>query len=376
MKEITVFASGDSSQIKTWSHIPYFFTTSLTHKGIKVNRVSLKPNRLMRAAFDFSFTFLLRKLLKNTTYDYFRSGLHFAIVRHQIKKAIRQFPDSDAFAFLTFSFSTAGLSQKPSIQLCDWTYDYYFKYFKNRKPDFFEKQSIKREDKQIQGTDCVISLFPRVAEYMKARYGSEKVHYLGNVINALFEPGKEEIFHLKRNSGKLLFVGSKKYIEGAEALIKAFELLKPAYSELSLHLIGIDESDIKHQPAHVFCYGYLDKALEEEKERYYDLLKEARIFINTTPKWAAFSASIEAMYYYTPVVVPPYEEFKTTFGATIDFGVYCEDNTPQLIAQSIKDILNHRNYEALCNQAHESVKAYTWDAYTDKIIEKIEHLLT
>ena len=44
--------------------------------------------------------------------------------------------------------------------------------------------------------------------------------------------------------------------------------------------------------------------------------------------------------------------------------------------RELKDILNHRNYEALCNQAHESVKAYTWDAYTDKIIEKIEHLLT
>lgn len=373
MKEITVFTTGDSNQIKTWSNIPFFFTASLASKGVKVNRVNLKPNRLMRAIFDYSVTYILRKILKNTTYDYFRSGLHFAVVRNQIKKAIHQYPDSDAFAFLTFSFSTAGLTQKPVIQLCDWTYDYYFKYFRNRKPDFFEKQSIKREDSQIKGTDYVISLFPKVADYMKERYGAEKVHYLGNVINSLFNPDKEEIFQLKRNSWKLIFVGSKKYLEGAESLIKAFEMLKPAYPELSLHLIGIEESNLRRLPVDVFCYGYLDKAIDVQKEKYYDLLKDAKIFINTTPRWAAFSASIEAMYYYTPVIVSSYGEFKETFGEVIGFGSYCEENSVPLIAQSIEGILNHPGYESLCNQAHEAVKEFTWDAYVDKIIQKMNH---
>lgn len=371
MKNITVFATGDSNQVKTWSNVPYFFTSSLESKGIKVNRVNLEPNRLMRSIFDYGFTFILKKIWKDTSYDYFRSVLHFAIVRNQIKKAIRKYPNSDAYAFLTFSFSSAGLTKKPTIQLCDWTYDYYFKYFKNREPDFFEKQSIKRENTQIQETDYVISLFPKVADYMKAQYGAEKVHYLGNVINALFEPEKEEIFQYKKDSGKLLFIGSKKYIEGAEALIKAFELLKPVYPKLSLHLIGVEESNFKHLPADVFCYGYLDKAIDAEKEKYYDLMKEAKIFINTTPKWAAFSASIEAMYYYTPVVVPPYGEFKTTFGEDIDFGLYCKENTAPLIAQSIENILNNKQYETLCNQAHEAVKEFTWHGYIDKIIKKI-----
>ena len=52
----------------------------------------------------------------------------------------------------------------------------------------------------------------------------------------------------------------------------------------------------------------------------YEPFKKAKVFINTTPKWAAFSASIEAMYFYIPVVVTPYDEFTKTFGEHIEFG--------------------------------------------------------
>jgi hypothetical protein len=95
------------------------------------------------------------------------SFTHFTNVRYRIKKAINQYPNSDANIFLTFSFSSAGLTMKPSIQFCDWTYDHYFKFLLDRKPGFLEKQCIKREDSQIEGSDLVFPLFPSVAEYMK-----------------------------------------------------------------------------------------------------------------------------------------------------------------------------------------------------------------
>ncbi|MFC1760264.1 glycosyltransferase, partial [Candidatus Neomarinimicrobiota bacterium] len=331
MKEVTVFSNGDSSKISTWSNIPYFFTETLLSKGIKVNRVDLSPAYFIKVIFHVTLYRVLRIINKNSTYNYFRSFIHFTNVKYRIKKAIKQYPNSDANIFLTFSFSSVGLTKKPSIQFCDWTYDYYFKYFLDRKPDFFEKRCIKRENSQIEGSVLVFPLFPSVAEYMKKRYKNANIHYLGNVINSLYVVSEIDILKHKENSNNILFVGSKKYIEGAKSLINAFEKLKQKLSQLTLHIIGMDAGDFESLPKDVYCYGYLDKGKNDDRELYYKLFREAKLFVNTTPKWGAFSASIEAMYFYIPVIISPYNDFVETFGNDIDFGYYCEQNSSILI---------------------------------------------
>ena len=297
IKEITVFSVGDSNKISTWSNVPYFFTTTFEKKGVKVNRIDLSPNRIVEKIFDETVSRLLSVINKDNTYTYFRSFMHFINVRYKIKKSIKQFPQSDALIFLTFTFSASQLTQKPTIQFCDWTYDHFFNYFQNRKPNFFELQSVKRENSQINGSNLVIPLFPSVAEYMKKKYTS-KIIYLGNVINSVYETIDYEILKIKNHSNKILFIGSPKYMEGAQLLLKAFNKLKLSHSALSLHFIGLTASNFINLPKDVYCYGYLDKGDEKQRDLYYRLLKEAKIFVNTTPKWSAFSASLEAMYFY------------------------------------------------------------------------------
>ena len=167
IKEITVFTNGDSTKISTWSNVPFFFTTTFEKKKVKVNRVDISPNKIYENIFNKTVFRLLNKIYKNNTYTCLRSFVHFFYVRFKIKQVIKQFPQSDAFIFLTFSFSASKLTNKPIIQFCDWTYDYYFNYFQNRKPNFFELQSVNRENSQINESDIVFPLFPRVAEYMK-----------------------------------------------------------------------------------------------------------------------------------------------------------------------------------------------------------------
>ncbi len=372
IKEVTVFTNGDSSKICTWSNVPYFFTKSLLSKGIIVNRVDLSPSPFLKKIFNITFYGVVKKINRHSTYNYFRSFTHFINLRYRIKKAINQYPNSDANIFLTFSFSSVSLTQKPTIQFCDWTYDYYFKYFIDRKPDFFEKQCIKRENSQIEGSDIVISLFPSVAEYMKKHYINENIYYLGNVINSLYVISEIDAIKHKKNSNNILFVGSKKYIEGAQSLINAFEKLKQNYPQLNLHIIGMKFADFESLPKDVHCYGYLDKGKDADRNLYYKLFREAKVFINTTPKWGAFSASIEAMYFYIPVITSAYNDFVETFGSNIDFGYYCEQNSSTLIEKNIIKILNHISYKSLCINAHKSVEKYTWDAYIDKVIRKIE----
>ncbi len=374
IKEIIVFTNGDSSKISTWSNLPFFFTKTLIAKGITVDRINLKPCLLLKIIHDKIFYIFFKLINKYTTYAYFRSFMHFVHMRHRIKNAIKQYPKADANIFLTFSFSSAGLTEKPTIQFCDWTYDYYFKYFENRKPDFFEKRCIEREDSQIRGSDLIFTIFPLVAEHMRNRYNDKNIFYIeGHVINSLCEAKDPEIIKKKKASKKLLFVGDKKYLAGAQCLIEAFDLLKKEYPGLSLHIIGMSEKDFKYLPNGVNCYGYLDKGKDSDRELYYSLFQSARVLINTTPKWSGFSSTIEAMYFYTPVIVIPYGDFVETFGKDIKFGYYCENNVSDLLAMRIREILNSESYGSLCVNAHNSVGEYTWSACIDKILQRINN---
>lgn len=373
IKEITVFATGDSTRLSTWSNVPYFITETLIRRGIRVNRVDISPDPLLENLWNKTMGRLVQRVLtRNTEYSYVRSHLHFGNIRKRIRDALRRFPDAGANLFLTFSFSSAGLTDKPTVLLCDWTYDYYFSYYANRAPAFMEKRCLKREDAQIEKADLVLSLFPGVADYMRRTYKNRNIHYLGNVINSLYESTEAEAIDAKANSWDLLFVGGRKYLEGARALIEAFTRLRPDFPALRLQLIGLNESSTGPLPEGAFCHGYLDKSNSEQRALYYHLLRKARIFVNTTPKWGAFSATLEAMHFHVPVVVTPYHEFVETFGREIPFGKYCESNSPVEIETAIRSLLNEPLYNLMCREAHRAVSAFTWDAYVEKMIRKLE----
>ncbi|MCF8371643.1 MAG: glycosyltransferase [Bacteroidales bacterium] len=375
VKEVNVFTTGDSADIRTWSNVPYFFTETLISKGIKVNRIDIYPKPFLTKLYDNSILFLFKKFNTNTTYLLHRTLFHFFYSRWIIRRATRKFKKADANIFLSFSYSSAGYKNKLSVLFSDWTYEHRFAYFEGRKPGFFEKGCIRRENRQIQKSDLLLPLFPGIADFMKERYPDKKVFYLGNVINSVYEADASVIIEKKCQSQSLLFVGSKKYMDAARSLIDSFGMLKPEYPGLSLDIIGIDSADFSDLPEGVMCHGYLDKGDNADRQLYYGLLENARMFINTSAKWGAFSATIEAMYFYIPVIVAPYNEFIKTFGKEIGFGAFCETNTPDLITTKIKEIFNAPNYDSLCMNSHNAVKQYTWSAYIDKVIARIEEEL-
>ena len=374
VKEITVFTIGDSSKISTWSNIPYFFTETLIMKSIKVNRVDLSPSPLVIKIFRGTALPVLRMIYKNTTYNYLRTFTHFVNVRYRVKKAVKKFPYADINLFLTFSFSSIGLTQKPTVLLCDWTYEYFLMHFKNKKPDFLEKLSINRENRQIENADLVVLLFNSMKSHMNLRYINPKISYLGNyVINSLYVASERDMLN-KKNSYSILFVGNKYYKEGAKSLIDALKIIKNDYPNAKLNIVGMDASNFKKLPEYVKCYGFLDKGNPAEREIFHQLFKTARVFVNTNPKWGAFSTTIEAMYSYIPIVVSPYDEFVSTFGKNINFGCYCNKNGPDKIAEKIRIIFDSPNYHALCVNAHNAVKDFTWSSYIDKFLMQIKSL--
>jgi len=358
IKEITVFSIGDANELSTWSNVPYFFTKNLDFKNIKVNRVNIKENAIINILYKYTIYIFLKLLNKNSNHTYFRSGLNYFLTNRKIKKAIKEFNQSEILIFLTYSFCANKDHNKKVVLLGDWCYLYYISKFLKREPMWFEKNALAREKKHINYADNVINLFPKSQEFNVKHFNSKKQFYLGHIINGNYELNHEEIISKKLNSRKLLFIG------------KSFEKLN---TNAELHIIGLTKQDVGVHLPGLFYYGYLNKGIILENELYYKLIIEARVIVNTNPDWGSFSAITEAMYYQTPVITLPYPEFTKTYGTEINFGFYVNEHVTDDLTSKLTNILNDSKDEQLnkMKSAHNQVKNFSWSAYTNKVINLI-----
>lgn len=369
IKEITVFSVGDANSLKTWSNVPYFFTKTLELKGYKVNRVNIEENRTLFSIYKYTAFAFLKLIFRNSNHTYFRSKLNYNLTNKKIAKALEIYPKTDAAVFLTFSFSAPKSFNKKVISFGDWTYAYYIANFLNREPKWFEKNCLEREKQHIEKADLVLGLFPLSSTFIKNNYTNANVHYLGNVINSNRELNKEQVLLAKQKSKKLLFIGNEKYLSGALELIETFKKIKNNHSELELHFIGLLENQTGIKANDIYYHGYLNKSVVAENELYYKLLSEALVIINSTKDWGGFSSTTEAMYFYTPVITRPYDEFTETYGTQIEFGYYIGENNT--LSSCVDKMLENSNDKQLklMNAAHEAVKDFTWSNYIRKMID-------
>lgn len=380
VKEITVYTYGDANSLETWSNVPYYFTHTLEKRGIKVNKVNVAPNKFVEGLWNRIFLKFLRLFLSQTTYTFERTPFFRWVVNRKMKKSIKEFPKTDLFISLSFSYHPKKYTTKPVLLFCDWTYGYLFEYFKQRKPDRLERQEIINQKKVINSADKVFVLFPDVAKYMKNVYENENIFYLGNVINSNDVKLSEENLKKKFKQKNLVFIGSKKYLSGLLPLIQAVSNLRDKYPDLELDVIGMTERQIKGKIDNskligIHFKGYLNKSLDVDCKLYYKIVSNSTFFVNTTPRWSAFSATLDVMYNYTPIIISRYRSFVETFGRTLDFGSYC-DNSADEIEKKI-DILFSKNFETyreLCIQAHKKVTPFSWQSYIEKLLQKSQNL--
>ncbi|PBQ33857.1 hypothetical protein CNR22_19405 [Sphingobacteriaceae bacterium] len=373
LKEITVFTVGDASELSAWSNVPYFFTKSFEEKNIKVNRVNIEENVSLKILYKYSVFAVLKIFYRNSDHTYFRSGLNYFLTNLKIKSAKKKHATSDAFIFLTYSFCGKQTSSENCVLFSDWSYLYRIRNLFNRDPYWFEKKALKREKKIIESADLALSLFPGSLEFNKNNYPAANCFYLGNVINSENVINEEKLLELKSKSQSLLFIGNKKYLQGAMDLIAAFTELKKKCSLAQLHLIGLESAVTGVTGKDIFYYGYLDKGTVSENKQYYELLSSARCIVNTTQGWGAFSAMTEAMYYYTPVITSAYSEFVKTYGDKIDFGTYVNSGASAELADILEKMLScsPEIYQRMALNSHARVKDFSWKNYTDKLLALI-----
>lgn len=375
VQKITVFTEGNASSLKTWSNVPYFFTQTLIEQGYNVNKVDISAWNLVRKIYNHSINKILSTLFPTQAYQFERSGLYNYLVERKIERYVKSDNSSDLYIFMTFTFYNKWNSV-PSVIFSDWSYDYYIRERCKREPYFFEKRYLKKQIQSFQNATLTISLFKGCADYIKKQVPEANVQFQGgNVINSLFQGimDDERWILNKRNKIRLLFIGMKKYKEGADLLIQSFSILKNKYPDAELHIIGMNKGDFQNIPDSVYCYGYLRKDDPAECRRYYELLISATLFVNPTKEWAGYSSTIEAMYFYTPVVISPYQEFVREFGEKISFGCYNQTFSKECLCSNMEKILTDKLlYSSMCLAANNMVRSYTWDEYMKRLMNLLK----
>ena len=377
ISEIIVFCYGDSRKLATWSNVPYLFTSTLENKGITVHRVDILPPTAFRKWYNAVVWRLYRFIFRGTQSNDLRSLLCKKIVEKRIRRAVRQFNSADYCLFFGFDYFNR-FSSIPTILFGDWTLEIYLKdRLKKKGTDILERRFIRQQNTAIANASLVISLFPDAAAAIKDAVPGANVHYLGtNVVNnaSLKDYPQTELLSKKRDSKTILFIGGRNYLSGAELLISAFRTFNKArQNAYTLSIVGLDKEDIAADPAdNIHLYGYLDKADAADNDQYYRLLSEAKVIINPTEHWAGYSSIIEAMFYYTPVIVSPFSSFKAEFGDTLSFGKYFTGKQADALAECIQEIIESPRYPEQCIAAHNAVKDYTWDNFIHRLLQLAE----
>ena len=373
IKEVTCFSWGDSSLMETWSNVPYYLTTTLENKKIKVNRVDLSKHQYLLIKAGRIINRLLRIIFRGQVYyDYTRTKLCDLIVGIKIRNAIKRLPSSDLIICISYSFSAKRYTTKKVIMFCDWTIEYAIDKFEKRSPLYMEQFAIKRQDKLLKEADTVVSLFSDVCEFYERKNSEFCLNYIGNVINSkqLNLSKIDRIIDGKINNYNILFLGKKYYKSGLLSLLRAVQLLENKYP-IKVDVIGMDKTE-NDSGINVHYHGYLDKSNSKQNDIYYDLLGKAKLIVNTTPAWAGFSGIVESMHHCTPVIVTKSSSFVDEFGEVINFGYYC-DNDPKNISSAIERVfmLDKGEYRNMSKAAHAATLGFTWNEFIDKMLARV-----
>jgi glycosyltransferase involved in cell wall biosynthesis len=357
-----------SRDYKSWSNIPYLLHKNLEKSGFVVENYVMREMEPLKTVFNLPVRVLNKYFKLGTTYFYVRTPVHFFITCLCSRFIGIISAKQDVMVVQGFSYPLHNRKNRQII-LGDWPSEYLFEKFLKRQPSRLEQKSIDRENAVIESADAVVTLFPNVCSYMLKKYKNKNIYSFGNVVNVDDEiVVPVDIWKRKLKSKRFLFVGQPFYMQGALDLIAAARNLRQQGIECEVDIIGIDSSLIGNKYAWLKIHGYLDKENPDHKSRYYELLSDARLYVNTTPGWSGFQALLEAMYFHNPIVVRPNEILVSYFENMTALGYTLEGDQSSLESILIDSLVDETKYQLMSDTARKAVESLTWNSFTRKLI--------
>lgn len=369
---IYLCTTAPSSEYSSWSNIPYLLHRNLEKFGYKVNNCVMAEIWLFKTLFNLPVR-IAKKLFKiDTLYFYVRTPLHFFTACMYSKYIEKTSKHGDVMVVQGFSYPRKNKKNK-MILVGDWPSSYLYDEFLKRNPSMLEQRSIDRENNVIESADAIVTLFPNVHKYMLKKYKNKNIKYFGNVVNIDESVSVPiNVVDIKKKSNKLLFIGQAYYLSGAIELIEAVKVLNEAGYRLSVDIVGISHELLPYHFEWLKIHGYLSKAILSEKVKYYELLADAKIFVNTTPGWNGFQATLEAMYFYTPIIVRQNKNLIEMFPNLSDFSYGANVNNFELRKLIIEVFENSELYAHKCNSANVAAAAHSWENFIKQMAVLID----
>lgn len=361
-----------SKNYKSWSNIPYLLHRNLEKRGYDVENYVMREVEPLKTVFNFPIRVLNKFFKLGTTYFYVRTPVHFFFTYLYSRFIGLMSAKQDVMVVQGFSYPLHNGKNRQVI-LGDWPSEYLFEKFLKRRPSRLERNSIDRENAVIEGADAVITLFPNVHKYMLQKYQNRNIYCFGNVVNVdddVMLPA--DIRERKLISKRFLFVGQPFYLPGALELIAAARSLRQHGFACEVDIIGIDSSLIGVEYEWLNVYGYLDKDKPSDKQIYYELLSNARLFVNTTPGWSGFQALLEAMYFHNPVVARFNESLNSYFQNLTTVAYLVEEDGPNLESILIGSLTDSARYQQMSDAARKAVESSTWNNFTTELIRLLK----
>ncbi len=357
-----------SKNYRSWSNIPYLLQQNLESRGYIVKNLVMREVEPLKTLFNLPVRVLNKLSDLRTTYFYARTPVHYFFT--YIYSLCIGIVSTKKDVMLVQGFLHPMHNGKnKQILIGDWPSQYLFEKFLKRPPNHLEQKSVDRENAVIEAADAVITLFPNVKEYMLSKYKNQNIYCFGNVINiddSVAVP--TNIRKRKLKSNRLVFVGKPYYMPGAVELIAAVQKIRDKGIDCEVDLIGIDSELIGSRYGWLNIHGYLDKEKPVEKQKYYEILANARLFVNTTPGWSGFQALLEAMYFHNPIVVRNNESVRSYFSNLTSVAHILEEDGPSLELLIMEGLADHVKYQKMSDAARETVETSTWNNFTTNLI--------
>jgi len=370
--KIFLCTTAPSRNYKSWSNIPYLLHKNLAKRGYVVENYVMREVEPLKTAFNLPIRVLNKFFNLGTTYFYVRTPVHFFSTYLYSRFISLISTTQDVMVVQGFSYPLHN-GKNRQIVLGDWPSEYLFEEFLKRSPSRLERKSIDRENAVIEAADAVITLFPNVREYMLRKYKNQNIYCFGNVVNVDDDVKlPPDIRERKLNSKRFLFVGQPFYLPGALELIAAVRNLRQQGHDYEVDIIGSDPILIAAEHEWLAVHGYLDKENPGDKQKYYELLSNARLFVNTTPGWSGFQALLEAMYFYNPIVARPNESLNSYFSNLTTVAHLVEEGGPNLEAILSESLTDSVRYQQMSDAARKAVESSTWNNFTTKLIELLK----
>ena len=297
--------------------------------------------------------------------DPFRDKLTHYLVNKKIKRTVNTHSYARLNIFLTYSFSAHRYTNVPIVHYCDQTYELYVKDTgKTTTTKDMHFISIEREN--LRKAKHIFATNSMCADSISAVYKLENVHWLEGGINLEQMPTEnvEDTLDVKQSNHRLLFIGKGAHKRGLDILIEAFIIFNEANSnKFTLDVVGVSEKEILEPTDQVVLHGYLDKSNPADLQKYYDLIRRARIFIMPMRQGPPPGVVREASLMYTPIIV------SNIWG----MGVFVEHNVSGLLideldaseyaAQMQKLVADEKLWRKLATGAHQlAQEGFSWDS--------------